>query len=173
MDNRLNLLAALSSILSIVIAALPAFVSQGFAAYLQSGFALVLVIVLAFLFFWLKKYERSSRASIKKEDLILVARQQIESASKKVVLFSNDLSWVHDYAEVIRGRVAENCQVIVLHKKSEIEKVIQNANILRSMGVTVVELDDDHKLRATLIDPDDASTARLFVAHKRVVLQPP
>jgi len=136
-------------------------------AYIQSGLALVLVIVFIFLFVWLRRFARNPRAVINKEGLIRAARQHIESASNKVVIFSNDLSWANDYADALRSRILASCEVIVLHKHSIVPRVTQNAKLLRDLGAKVIELDSDHRLRATLIDPDDPDTARLFVAHKR------
>lgn len=166
MENRLNIIAGLSSLFSLIIAALPSMVSKEYVTKSQSIAALILSLALFIFFYWLRRHERSPRSIIKKKDLVRVACQHIDSAANKVVIFSNDLSWVNDYAESIRKKIDAQCKVVVLHKKSTDNRVIQNSNYLRGLGVEIIELDEDHRLRATLIDPDDPYTARLFIAHK-------
>ena len=168
MERRFNLLAGLSSILSLVIVAIPfLYQSDTGSSYVQSAFAFVVVLLMIVLFLWMKKYDIYMRSEIRKEELIKVARQHIESATKKIIFFSNDLSWASDYADAIRGRISSKCTVVVVHKKSTDEKVMRNSAMLQLLGAKIVELEEDHLLRATLIDPDDILNAKLFVAHKK------
>ena len=167
MERQINLIAGFASIVSLVLTAIPAIFSGTVSAYVQSLLAFICVLILILIYVWLRKYTPNRTSTIPKEQLVKVARQHIDSASNKIVLFSNDLSWVSDYADSLRARIQANCEVVVLHRQSTIPRVKQNAQFLQQMGATVIELVEDHRIRATLIDPDDPDTARLFVAHKR------
>ena len=167
MERRFQIVAGGASILSLAIVAMPLLYHGNNASYYQAVVAAFVLVLLAFLFYWMKRYDVNLRSEVKKEDLLRAARQHIESATKKVILFSNDLSWATDYADAIRNRIDSNCIVIVVHKKNENEKVKQNAEMLKSWGAHLIELEEDHFFRATLIDPDDPSIAKLFVARKK------
>lgn len=166
MENRLNILGGLASLVSLAIAALPFAFPNPNSTYIQSVAAFGVFAILICLFVWMRKFDVVKKASVKKEELIRLGRIQIGLASSKVVIFSHDLSWANDYAEAIRGRIQKNCVVVVIHRKSDNDTVKQNSAYLKGIGVQTIELEEDHGLRATLIDPDNPSTARLFVAHK-------
>lgn len=163
MEKNINLIAAFASILSLALTALSIFVPAASINFVAFGS----MVVLVYLYYRLTKSTAVKMSVVGKEELIKIARNHINSASKKIILFSNDLSWVHDYAESLRKKIGEGCQVWVLHKKSTSATVNNNAEVLRNMGAQLIELKDDHRIRATLIDPDDMDTAILFVANKR------
>jgi len=133
----------------------------------QATLAFVSVILLFGIWLWAKKNQRTRTAKIQKDKLIKTAREYMSGASRKIVLFSNDLSWAHAYREVLERKISDGCEVIAIHKKPTHDRVIRNAKLLTDIGVKAIELVDDHKIRATLIDPDSTDEALLFVAHKR------
>lgn len=167
MDRGVNFFGGIASLFSIAIATVALFFKGDTKDNIQAALSLIAVIGFYLAYWRYSKYGLHRTSRIAKATLVQVARTHIVSAQKKVVLFSNDLSWVNDYADAISDRVKHGLEVLVIHKQSNQSQVLTNSEHLKKLGATVVELTEDHGIRATLIDPDDPDTALLFVASKR------
>jgi hypothetical protein len=167
MDRGIDFFGALASLASVAIAAVALFVKGDTKDTIQAVLAVLALAAFLIAYMRFRRFAVRPTSRIPKEQLIKVARGHILSAQSKVVLFSNDLSWVHDYADALRDRVSDGKQVVVIHKKSSEPRVVANSNFLKNIGAQVIELQEDHEIRATLVDPDDSDTALLFAASKR------
>lgn len=95
-------------------------------------------------------------------------RQAIEDAKRLVVLFGGDMSWAKDYEHAVMDVTSRAKDVMVVYRRNNAPRVLENASVLKAAGATLFASSRDCSIRGILVDPDDSRDARFLVMDRRL-----
>jgi hypothetical protein len=95
----------------------------------------------------------------------------IRGTMRTLVMFGGDMSWAANYAPAIKSVTNMGKTVVVIYPESKAPHVLENAALLANNGADLNPIGDDTRLRGFLVDPDNRTDARFWLATRKLKKQ--
>lgn len=92
----------------------------------------------------------------------------ISGTMRTLIMFGGDMSWAANYARAIKAVTDMGKTVVVVYPNSQAPQVLENATLLANSGADLNPIGDDTRLRGFLVDPDNRTDARFWLATRRL-----
>jgi hypothetical protein len=154
--------AAVASIISLV--ALLVGISDAWKVVIS----LLLIASAVIVFVASLKLRQPTAQITKRTEMMEKGEAIIRGTMRTLVMFGGDMSWASNYAPAIRAVTNMGKTVVVIYPESQAPQVLENAALLAANGANLNPIGDDTRLRGFLVDPDNRTDARFWLATRRL-----